>query len=106
VTVKTFCTRVPILRQAIDLTAVAIAASTGEIPHIGDISNAFVKQPEPHSRVSFHNEYRVTGHLKSFVRLEMCVSLIVKNLVILNRPLYRRENVALVCFKANVIFFT
>lgn len=70
-TVKTFCTRVPILRHAIDLVAAAIAASTGEIPRAGDISNAFVKQPGLHSRVSLHTEYRVTGHLKSLARFEM-----------------------------------
>ena len=71
VTVKTFCTRVPILRHAIDLATAAIAASTGEIPRTGDISNTFVKQPGLHSRVSLHNEYRVTDHLKSLERFEM-----------------------------------
>lgn len=82
VTVKTFCTRVPILRHAIDLAAAAIATSTGEIPRTGDISNTFVKQPGLHSRVSLHNEYRVTDHLKSLVYVSRCVSSILKSLII------------------------
>lgn len=89
VTVKTFYTRVPILQHAIDLVAAAIAASTGEIPCAGDISNAFVKQPGLHSRVSLHNEYRVTGHLKSRVRFEMCSETsIVKNLITVFKTVY------------------
>lgn len=43
------------------------------LPRAGDISNASVKQPGLHSRVSLHNEYRVIGHLKSAFRFEMWI---------------------------------
>lgn len=105
VTVKTFCTRVPILRLAIDLVVAAIAASTGEIPRAGDISNAFVKQSGLHSRIPLHNEYRVTGYLKSLVLFEMYI-LDSEKFNNFETVCYNAERELVVLrFKANVFFF-
>lgn len=71
VTVKTFHTRVPILSSMLSISSPRLSLPRqGKYLGAGDISNAFVKQPGLHSRVSLHNEYRVIGHLQS-VRFEM-----------------------------------
>lgn len=64
VTVETFCTRVPLLRRAIDLVA-AVAVQDRRTRARG-ISNAFEKRPDCIREYPVCCGCRVTGHLKGF----------------------------------------